>query len=155
LGATSGVEIEVDDFGTGHASIVSLTRLKPDRLKIDHALVENIEKSKVQAKLISSIIEICHVLGISITAEGVENERQTEMLRTVGCDEPQGFALAKPMTSLDLIDFLTQRTIHPVAPFAQSVIVAPRPSFRWITGAQLQKSGGRFIVGMQRCGCEA
>lgn len=111
-----GVEIEVDDFGTGHASIVSLTRLKPDRLKIDRALVENIEKSKVQAKLIASIIEIGHVLGISITAEGVENERQIAMLRAMGCDELQGFALAKPMTSSDLIDFMTQRTIRPVAP---------------------------------------
>ena len=111
-----GVEIEVDDFGTGHASIVSLTQLKPNRLKIDRALVQNIEKSEVQAKLIASIIEIGHVLGIGITAEGVENERQVEMLRAMGCNELQGFALAKPMTSPDLVDFLTQHNIQQVGP---------------------------------------
>lgn len=102
----AGMGIEVDDFGSGHASIVSLLRLKPDRLKIDRALVENMERSKIDAQLIASIIEIGHLLGISITAEGVENEGQIGMLTAMGCDELQGFALARPMTSTELIDFL-------------------------------------------------
>jgi diguanylate cyclase (GGDEF)-like protein len=106
----SGIEIEVDDFGTGHASIVSLLRLKPDRLKIDRALVEHMEGSQTQAQLLTSIIEIGHLLGISITAEGVENDRQIQMLQALGCDELQGYALARPMTSADLITFLRDRT---------------------------------------------
>jgi EAL domain-containing protein (putative c-di-GMP-specific phosphodiesterase class I) len=125
-----GFEFEVDDFGTGHASIVCLTQLKPDRLKVDRALVESIEKSEVQAKLIASIIEIGHVLGISITAEGVENERQIEILKSMGCDELQGFALAKPMTSLDLIDFLTLRTTCPGAPLHSVAKQIVAPPFR-------------------------
>jgi len=107
----AGIEIEVDDFGTGHASIVSLLRLKPDRLKIDRALVEHMEGSQTQAQLMTSIIEIGHLLGISITAEGVENDRQIAMLQAIGCDELQGYALARPMTSDQLIAFLRGRTL--------------------------------------------
>ena len=107
----AGIEIEVDDFGTGHASIVSLLRLKPDRLKIDRALVEDMDRSLTNAKLTNSIIEIGHLLDISITAEGVENERQIGMLQAIGCDELQGFALSRPMTSGGLIDFIRLRTL--------------------------------------------
>ena len=101
----AGLEIEVDDFGTGHASIVSLLRLKPDRLKIDRALVEHMEGSGTQAQLLKSIVEIGHALGISITAEGVETDRQVKMLQEIGCDELQGYALARPMLSADLVAF--------------------------------------------------
>jgi EAL domain-containing protein (putative c-di-GMP-specific phosphodiesterase class I) len=101
----AGLEIEVDDFGTGHASIVSLLRLKPDRLKIDRALVEHMAGSGTQTQLLSSIVEIGHVLGISITAEGVETDWQLKMLQDIGCDELQGYALARPMASADLVAF--------------------------------------------------
>lgn len=107
----AGIEIEVDDFGTGHASIVSLLRLKPDRLKIDRALVEHMEASQTQAQLMTSIIEIGHLLGISITAEGVENDRQIAMLQAIGCDELQGYALARPMPRDELETFLRGRTL--------------------------------------------
>lgn len=109
----AGMAIEVDDFGTGHASIVSLIRLKPDRLKIDRALVEHMAVSQTQAQLMTSIVEIGHLLGISITAEGVETDRQIAMLQAIGCDELQGYALARPMTSAGLIEFLRDRALRP------------------------------------------
>lgn len=101
----AGLEIEVDDFGTGHASIVSLLRLKPDRLKIDKALVDDLAGSVTQVQLLKSIVEIGHMLGISITAEGVETDLQRRMLQDIGCDELQGYGLARPMLSDDLVAF--------------------------------------------------
>ena len=104
-----GMGIEVDDFGTGHASIVSLLRLKPDRLKIDKALVEHIVTSDMQAQLLRSIVGIGHLQGIAIIAEGVETEAQRVLLQTMGCDELQGFALARPMAAGELRDYLLDR----------------------------------------------
>ena len=101
-----GIGLEVDDFGTGHASIVSLLRLKPDRLKIDKALVKRIATSKIQAKLLRTIIEIGHLQGIAIIAEGVETTAQRDMLQAMGCNELQGYALARPMTADRLAEYL-------------------------------------------------
>ncbi len=101
-----GIGIEVDDFGTGHASIVSLLRLNPDRLKIDRALVEPIVSSERQVQLLRSIVDIGHLQGISIIAEGVETDAQILILQAIGCDEFQGHALARPMTPAALVQFL-------------------------------------------------
>ena len=103
-----GIAIEVDDFGTGHASIVSLLKLKPERLKIDRALVSPIAGSEMQAQLLRSIVEIGHLQGIAIIAEGVETEAQTALLVAMGCDELQGFALARPMEAAALAEYLRQ-----------------------------------------------
>lgn len=104
-----GIGVEVDDFGTGHASILSLLRLKPDRLKIDRAFVEPVERSDQQAQLLRSIVEIGHLLGMSIVAEGVETAGQQRILTEICCDHLQGFALARPMGAAALAAFLTQR----------------------------------------------
>lgn len=103
-----GIEIEVDDFGTGFTSIVSLLRLKPNRLKIDKALVAPISASEVQSQLLKSIIKIGHLLGISITAEGVETKEQVKILKSIGCDELQGYGLGMPMLSSDLVQWWRQ-----------------------------------------------
>jgi EAL domain-containing protein (putative c-di-GMP-specific phosphodiesterase class I) len=101
-----GISIEVDDFGTGHASIVSLLKLRPNRFKIDRALVEPIARSDLQAQLVKSIVEIGHLLGIGIIAEGVETTDQRDLLVAMGCDELQGYALARPLTSEEVPAFL-------------------------------------------------
>ena len=93
-----GIEFEVDDFGTGHASILSLVRLEPNRLKIDRAFIEPIQQSQQQAQLVKSIIEIGHLLGMKIIAEGVETTDQYDILRGMGCDYCQGYLLARPMS---------------------------------------------------------
>lgn len=103
-----GIGIEVDDFGTGHASIVSLLKLKPERLKIDRALVAPIALSDMQAQLLRSIVEIGHLQDIAIIAEGVETEEQRMLLVAMGCDELQGFALARPMEAETLAPFLRE-----------------------------------------------
>ncbi|WP_420411490.1 EAL domain-containing protein [Roseibium sp.] len=102
-----GIEIEVDDFGTGHASIIALMKLSPTRLKIDQALVGPITQSKSQRSLVKSIIDIGTAQGISVTAEGVETMEHAKILTDLGCDVLQGFALARPMPADDLLAFLS------------------------------------------------
>ncbi|MGN7804172.1 EAL domain-containing protein [Ensifer sp. 22521] len=101
LGAL-GIEVEIDDFGTGHASIIGLLNLNPARLKIDRALVGPITESPKQAKLVRAIIDIGHSLNIEVVGEGVETWEHAAMLRDLGCDVLQGYALARPMDRLEL-----------------------------------------------------
>ncbi|MCL6708354.1 EAL domain-containing protein [Pseudomonas sp. R2.Fl] len=92
-----GISIEIDDFGTGHASIVSLLRLNPQALKIDRELVRKVPDSQEQRQLVRSIIEIGHSLDVKVVAEGVETDSHVRALRDLGCDVLQGYGLAKPM----------------------------------------------------------
>lgn len=101
-----GIDIEIDDFGTGHASIVGLMKLNPSRLKIDRALVIPIIEAAEQRKLVGSIIDIGHSLNIEVVAEGVETIRHAHILRDLGCDTLQGYAFARPMARTDLEAFI-------------------------------------------------
>lgn len=91
------VDIEIDDFGTGHASIVGLLNLKPTTLKIDRQLIEQVPDSQEQRILVKSIIQIARSLKIRVTAEGVETEEHARILRRLGCDTLQGYGLARPV----------------------------------------------------------
>jgi diguanylate cyclase (GGDEF)-like protein/PAS domain S-box-containing protein len=101
-----GIAIEIDDFGTGHASIISLLRLNPRALKIDRELVRLVSQSQKQRKMIGSIIEIGKSLNIEVVAEGVETAEQIRILRDLGCDVLQGYALARPMPCSSIPDFI-------------------------------------------------
>lgn len=105
-----GVDIEIDDFGTGHASIVSLLRLNPKSLKIDRQLVRDVTQSTEQRKLVRSIIDIGRSLNIGVTAEGVETPEHVRILAALGCDVLQGFGLARPMAFSKTADFITGDT---------------------------------------------
>ncbi len=108
-----GIEIEIDDFGSGHASIVSLLELSPKRLKIDRRLVQPLLVSTAQQSLVQSIIDIGKVRGIETVAEGVETMAHAELLRRLGCHVLQGYAFARPMPSDDLIAFARARAWMP------------------------------------------
>src|SRR5690606_10456055 len=101
-----GIDIEIDDFGTGHASIVSLLKLKPKRLKIDRQLVEPIVGSPSQRHLVESIVDIGKSLGIQVVGEGVETLEHAHILRDIGCDVLQGYVFARPMNAADLAQFI-------------------------------------------------
>jgi len=92
-----GIDIEIDDFGSGYASIVSLTKIKPRRLKIDRQLITPVVRSPAQRRLVRSIVEIGRSLGIEVAAEGVETMEHAALLRDLGCTILQGYAFAKPM----------------------------------------------------------
>jgi diguanylate cyclase (GGDEF)-like protein/PAS domain S-box-containing protein len=90
------IGIEIDDFGTGHASIVGLLNLKPGTLKIDRQLIEHLPESQEQRVLVMSIIQIARSLKIKVVAEGVETEEHARILKRLGCDVLQGYGLARP-----------------------------------------------------------
>lgn len=105
-----GVTIEIDDFGTGHASIVGLLKLLPSRLKIDRQFVTPILDYPEQANLIGSIIEMGKSLGIEVVAEGVESMEQAALLHEMGVDILQGYALARPMNVDNVERFIIEHT---------------------------------------------
>ncbi|QPB21515.1 EAL domain-containing protein [Rhizobium sp. 007] len=101
-----GIDIEIDDFGTGHASIVSLLKLSPRTLKIDRELIRMLPQSAEQRKLVRSIIDIGRSLNILVTAEGVESMDHVRILGDLGCDMLQGYALARPMPAMQIPAFV-------------------------------------------------
>ena len=101
-----GIEIEIDDFGTGHASIVSLMRIGPNTLKIDREIIKTVHCSSEQRKLVGAIVEMGRALNIRVAAEGVETDEHIRILRDVGCDILQGYGLARPMPFSDIEPFL-------------------------------------------------
>ena len=98
-----GVGIWLDDFGTGHSSVSHLRYFPVDGIKIPSMFVCDIQSSERCRILIAGMVRLAHELSLEVVAEGVENEEQEEMLRSVDCDYVQGFLLGKPMSAEDLI----------------------------------------------------
>ena len=92
----SGVEIMVDDFGTGHSSLGYLARLPITALKIDRSFVDSMSKNPESMTIVSTIISLAHSLNLKVIAEGVETEDQAKLLRQLKCDELQGYLLGRP-----------------------------------------------------------
>ncbi len=97
-----GCRIALDDFGTGYSSLAYITRFPPDRIKIDKTFVSNVDRSSQDAAVASAILSLCHSLGVTVTAEGIERSGQLEWLRARGCHEVQGFLLCRPLSAHDL-----------------------------------------------------
>ena len=104
----AGVRLEIDDFGTGHASFLGLLSLKPSRLKIARELVAPLGESPTHATLIRSICDIARSLKVGVTAEGVETEAQLDLLSECGCDRLQGYLFARPAPSEALVETLLE-----------------------------------------------
>jgi EAL domain-containing protein (putative c-di-GMP-specific phosphodiesterase class I) len=119
-----GIEIEIDDFGTGHASIVSLLELAPSRFKIDRRFTAPLEKSDTQRRLMAGLIAIGKALGIKVVAEGIESMVQADILRNLGCDYLQGFELCRPLSADGMAAFLAK---YPS--IRESRIAAREPAF--------------------------
>lgn len=104
-----GLSLEIDDFGSGHASMISLMRVRPDVLKIDQRLVFGAPSSEVCQNMVRAIIGIADSLEIAVTAEGVETQEHADMMQQMGCTTLQGFHFAKPMRFEQLQKFLKNR----------------------------------------------
>ncbi|AXA90955.1 EAL domain-containing protein [Massilia sp. YMA4] len=102
----TGVKVAIDDFGTGFSSLSHLQRLQIDRLKIDRAFVTEITGSSRGSSIAEMVIQLGRNLGLSIVAEGVEDERQAQVLYHLGCPLAQGFLFARPMAAEDLAGWL-------------------------------------------------
>jgi len=103
--AQHGFKLSIDDFGTGYSSLAYLKRLPVDELKIDKSFVMAMEHSDDDLKIVRSTIDLAHNLGLSVVAEGVENEAILDRLRELGCDEAQGYHLSKPLPIEGFLDW--------------------------------------------------
>jgi PAS domain S-box-containing protein len=97
-----GLHISVDDFGTGFSSLAYLKRFPLDELKIDKSFVDGLGRDLEATAIVAAVMGMAHALGLCVVAEGVETADQAERLRTLGCDEAQGFFYARPGSADDI-----------------------------------------------------
>jgi diguanylate cyclase (GGDEF)-like protein len=93
---TMGERLAIDDFGTGHSSLVYLQQLSVDKLKIDRSFVMNLASVSSDAVIVRSTIDLAHNLGLTVVAEGVEDEAALGLLIEYGCDDAQGYFFSRP-----------------------------------------------------------
>jgi EAL domain-containing protein (putative c-di-GMP-specific phosphodiesterase class I) len=91
-----GVRIALDDFGSGYSSLNYVKDLPVDDLKIDKSFINRLGEDAVNDAIVRLIVDFAHTLGLKVTAEGVENDRQVASLTAMRCDLAQGFYLSKP-----------------------------------------------------------
>ena len=97
-----GVQLAIDDFGTGYSSLSYLKRFPIDRLKVDRSFITHVTTDPGDASVTQAIIAVAHNLGLSVTAEGVEEESQLAFLREHSCEEVQGYLYSRPLKADDL-----------------------------------------------------
>ena len=105
--STLGCRIDLDDFGTGHASIASIRRFKVSRIKIDRSFVTKADRDPEQQRLIGAVLTMAERLGLETLAEGVETVGEHALLAQLGCDHVQGFGIGRPMPFDQTVDWIT------------------------------------------------
>ncbi|WP_297533749.1 bifunctional diguanylate cyclase/phosphodiesterase [Thalassolituus sp.] len=101
-----GIRLAIDDFGTGYSSLSRLKSLPFDRVKIDRSFVMDLPNSESDIEICKAIFALCGVLGMNVTAEGIENENQLNTLRQMGCGCGQGFLFGRSMASQRFVEWV-------------------------------------------------
>jgi EAL domain-containing protein (putative c-di-GMP-specific phosphodiesterase class I) len=104
-----GVRLSIDDFGTGHSSLAYIRHLPVKEMKIDRSFVRNMVADKDDAAIVRSTIELGHNMGLRVVAEGVEDHAALMLLTRLGCDEAQGYFIAKPQPPEEYEAWLRRR----------------------------------------------
>jgi EAL domain-containing protein (putative c-di-GMP-specific phosphodiesterase class I) len=105
-----GVGLAIDDFGTGYSSLSYLSKLPIDSLKIDRSFVQGMRVGSNNSEIVRAIVSLGGTLGKTVVAEGIESQSQLMQLHDLGCEQGQGFHLARPLTPTDvehMLEFLT------------------------------------------------
>jgi EAL domain-containing protein (putative c-di-GMP-specific phosphodiesterase class I) len=108
----AGFKLSIDDFGTGYSSLAYLKQLPVQELKIDQSFVFGMAGDEGDRKIVKSTIELAHNLGLTVVAEGIEDEATLELLALWGCDEGQGYFIAKPMPAAELLQQLSLQRLQ-------------------------------------------
>ncbi len=108
----AGFKLSIDDFGTGYSSLAYLKQLPVQELKIDQSFVFGMAGDEGDRKIVKSTIELAHNLGLKVVAEGIEDEATLELLALWGCDEGQGYFIAKPMPAAELLQQLSLQRLQ-------------------------------------------
>lgn len=116
--ARMGCRVDLDDFGTGHASISSIRRFSVERLKIDRSFVMKVDRDIEQQRMVAAILTMAERLGLMTLAEGVETPGEHAMLAQLGCDHVQGYEVARPMPF--------DQTVEWVRAYHSGLIEAPK-----------------------------
>jgi len=103
-----GVELSIDDYGTGYSSLSRIRRLPVSELKIDQSFIKDMVENKDDEVVVRSTIELAHNLGLSVVAEGVEQQSALDLLRQLGCDTIQGYLISKPLPRDKFDDFMSR-----------------------------------------------
>jgi EAL domain-containing protein (putative c-di-GMP-specific phosphodiesterase class I) len=104
-----GVLVSVDDFGTGYSSMSYLRRFPIDKLKIDRGFISEIMTRPDDASIVRAIVSLAHSLRLKVVAEGVETPDQLDFLKTLGCDQYQGFHFSTPVSAADFEELLRRQ----------------------------------------------
>lgn len=103
-----GVSLSLDDFGTGYSSLTYLRNLPVGILKIDKSFIDDIDNDPGQLEMVGSIIHFGHALGLTLVAEGVETEKQMNLLKPFNCDRIQGYVFSRPIVEEDAVNLVTR-----------------------------------------------
>ena len=117
-----GVRLAIDDFGVGYSSLAYLRRFPVDKLKLDRSFVRDIERDPEDRKIVGAMILLGQTLGLETVAEGVESEAQLRCLAELGCDQAQGYLIARPMRHADFVGFAARH--RPAAEGLAAVVEA-------------------------------
>ncbi|MBP0049498.1 EAL domain-containing protein [Marinobacterium sp. AK62] len=93
-----GVRVAIDDFGTGYSSLSYIREMSLDLLKIDRSFIQPIPHSETDRNLVKAMIDMSHAMGLAVVAEGIEQSEDLEILKELGCDQAQGYYIARPMS---------------------------------------------------------
>lgn len=107
-----GIKISIDDFGTGYSSLAYLRKLPVDELKIDRSFVQDMVKNKEDEMIVRTVIDMAHNFGLTVTAEGVEDEATLVRLAELNCDRAQGYFISKPAPQKDFVNWALKSRWH-------------------------------------------
>nr|WP_284047997.1 EAL domain-containing protein [Marinobacter sp. ATCH36] len=105
----TGIPLSIDDFGSGYSSLSYIKQLPASEIKIDRSLVTDLPTEAGDRVIVKTTIDMCHSLGYSVVAEGVEKQETLEMLEQMGCDMIQGYFLSPPLPFDEMIVWLDDR----------------------------------------------
>jgi diguanylate cyclase (GGDEF)-like protein len=101
-----GIHLSIDDFGTGYSSLASLKRLPVDEIKIDRAFIKEMATNEDDEIIVRSTIDLAHNMGLTVVAEGVEDQAVLDRLTALGCDAAQGYLISRPVPADELTSWV-------------------------------------------------
>ena len=107
-----GVRLALDDFGSGYCSLGYLRRLPVDMIKIDQSFVADIGNDPSGSAIVAAVSNLAHVLGLSVTVEGIETRQQHDAVATIGCEHAQGFLYSRPVPAAEVMSLLRTGLSH-------------------------------------------
>ncbi|EPN23086.1 GAF domain/GGDEF domain/EAL domain protein, partial [Pseudomonas syringae pv. actinidiae ICMP 18804] len=119
-----GMDVAIDDFGTGYSNWNYLRQLPATTVKLDQSLIRNLASDKTDQRLVKALIGLAKKLGYCVVAEGIETDEIRRLVKQWGCDEGQGYLIAKPMEADAVLGWLgPDRRLQSVTEAAEAAVI--------------------------------